>query len=75
MICDNINSVHNNLLINEQKDGMRFVCKTCRKINIIRLDANGRCDNRLYAKVFKADTVQPGSNLYYKLHPEQMSLA
>lgn len=74
MICDNINSVHDNKIINEEKDGLRFICKKCKQINIIRMDQDGRMDNKNYQRIFKKDTLQPGTNLYYKEYPEQMSV-
>ena len=75
MICDNINNVHDNLVINEEVDGIRVICKHCKKINVLRIGNDGRFNNRQYSKVFKADVVQPGSNLYYKLNQYKMSLA
>ena len=73
-MCDNINSVHDNITIRETKDGIRVYCKRCKSINIIRLDLNGRTNNREYSKIFKRDLLQPGENLYYKEHPEVMSI-
>lgn len=73
-MCDNINQCHDNITIGETSDGIRTYCKLCGKINEIRFDTNGRCDNREYSEIFKRDTVQPGSNLYYKIHPELMSI-
>jgi hypothetical protein len=72
--CDNINSVHKNQIINETKDGIRVICEHCKKINVLRMDTNGRFNNRQYAKVYKRDTVQEGSNLYYKINQDKMSL-
>lgn len=74
MVCDNKNQVHDNKMICEEKDGIRVICTICKKINIMRIDENGRMNTRLYGKVFKRDTVQPGSNLYYKVYPDKMSL-
>lgn len=74
MFCDNINNVHDNKIINEEPDGVRYICKQCKQINVFRIGQDGRMDNRKYAEVFKMDTAQPGSNIYYKLHPEQMSI-
>lgn len=65
-MCDNLNHCHDNVVINETKDGIRVFCKNCKEINIIRMDETGRSDNRLYSKVFKKDILQPSENLYYK---------
>lgn len=73
-MCDNINSCHDNKLINETKDGVRFICKECKEISVFRIGLDGRMDNRAYAKVFKRDSVQPGSNLYYKYNEGKMSI-
>lgn len=74
MVCDNINNCHDNKTIVEFTDGIRVICTICKKVSIVRFDINGRTNNRFYSKLFKRDVVQPGSNLYYKVHPEQMSL-
>ena len=74
MFCDNINNVHDNITINEETDGIRVCCKNCKKINVLRIDPDGRMDNRSYADVFKKDCVQAGSNLYYKVYPQQISI-
>ena len=74
MICDNINSVHDNQIINEEHDGIRARCKICGKINIIRIGFDGRMNNRQYSKIFKRDVVQPGSNLYYRINQNKMSI-
>lgn len=73
-MCDNVNSCHNNQVISETKDGIRVRCSECGEINILRMDSSGRMNNREYSKVFKKDILQPGSNLYYKYHPELMSI-
>jgi len=74
MICDNKNNVHTNIIINETSDGIRTRCVKCGEINILRIDPNGRMDNKEYSRVFKADTLQPQDNLYYKLFPNKMSV-
>lgn len=74
MICDNINNCHDNVEIAQNNDGVRFICKQCKLVSTFRIDENGRMNTRQYGKVFKRDTVQPGSNLYYKVYPEKMSL-
>lgn len=74
MICDNKNSVHDNVIINETDDGIRCICKICKKINVLRREKNGRFNNRQYSKVFKRDILQPGENLYYRVHKDKMSI-
>jgi hypothetical protein len=74
MTCDNKNQVHDNLVINETKDGIRVYCKLCKEVNVLRMDLNGRFNNREYQRVMKRDTLQPGSNLYYKVYPNKMSV-
>lgn len=73
-MCDNINSAHNNETISESPEGIRVRCKECGEVNILRMDADGRMNNKLYSKVFKRDLLQPGENLYYKVYPEKMSI-
>lgn len=73
-MCDNKNSVHNNEIINETPDGIRVRCKECKEINVLRMDKDGRMNNRKYSKVFKRDLLQPGENLYYKIHSDKMSI-
>lgn len=74
MICDNINNCHDNIVINEEHSGIRVRCKLCGEINVLRKDIDGRFNNREYAKIFKRDIVQVGTNLYYKIHPDKMSI-
>lgn len=73
-MCDNINQSHDNVTINETPDGIRTYCKLCGKVNVIRFDTNGRCDNREYSEIFKRDLLQPGENLYYKYNQSKMSI-
>jgi hypothetical protein len=73
MTCNNRTSVHENQIVNETKDGLKVFCHKCKQINYIKLDCNGRYDNKLYAKVFKGDCLQPSENLYYKDRANLMS--
>ena len=72
--CDNINQSHDNIVITETDDGLRVICKICKKVNILRKDRDSRFNNRQYIKVFKRDTAQPGSNLYYRANQDKMSV-
>lgn len=74
MICDNINHCHDNIQITETDDGLRVICKVCKQINILRKDRYSRFNNRQYSKVFKRDILQPGTNLYYKVNGDKMSV-
>lgn len=73
--CDNRNNVHDNIIINQQEDGIRTRCKICGQINVIRIGFDGRMDNRKYAKIFKRDIAQEGSNVYYRINQSKMSIA
>ena len=72
--CDNKNSVHENIIINQNEDGLRTYCKQCKQINILRCEKNGRFSNRQYSQVFKRDLLQEGENLYYKYNSHKMSI-
>jgi len=74
VVCNNTDSVHDNEVINETPDGIRVYCKRCKQINVLRMDLNGRMNNKEYAKIFKKDILQPGENLYYKENPTAMSV-
>ena len=73
--CDNLSDTHDNILIKEEKDGVRYLCKICKQQNVMRIGEDGRMDNREYTKVFKRDILQPSDNLYFKVHEYKMSLA
>ena len=72
--CDNISDTHDNVILSQTDDGVRVMCQKCKQQQVIRIGTDGRMDNRLYSKVFKADILQPSENLYFKLHSEQMSI-
>lgn len=72
--CDNINSCHENIITNETPDGIRVICTQCKQVNVLRMDKEGRFNNRAYSKIFKRDLLQPGENLYYKIYPHKMSI-
>jgi hypothetical protein len=74
-MCDNIQEAHDNIVINETSDAIRTYCKICGEVNVLRKDKlSGRMDNIEYSRIFKRDVLQPSENLYYKYHPELMSL-
>lgn len=72
-ICDNINNYHSNKIIGQNEEGIRTYCTRCHEVNVIRIGFDGRYNNREYARIFKEDLLQPGSNLYYKKH-DKMSV-
>lgn len=73
--CDNISNVHENFMMNEEPDGVRYICDHCKQQNVLRIGLDGRMENRLYTRVFKKDVLQPHDNLYFRVHPDEMSLA
>ena len=73
-ICDNVSNVHDNVMVKHESDGVRYRCKICNQINVLRIGADGRMENRNYTKVFKRDLLQPHDNLYFKIYPDKMSL-
>ena len=66
--CDNLNCCHDCQTTNEEDDGLRLICKQCKHIYILRCDKDGRFNNREYQKIYRKDTLQPNTNLYYKYH-------
>lgn len=72
--CDNRNNVHDPLQIVDEPGGIRYICKTCKKIMVLRRGADDRFNNKEYTEVFKRDLLQPHDNLYFKVHPELMSI-
>lgn len=72
--CDNISNVHDNVMIIHEQDGVRYICKICNQQNVLRIGADGRMENRNYARVFKRDLLQPHDNLYFKVYPNKMSV-
>lgn len=68
---DNINSVHKMVNLFEWDDCLVAYCERCKEKVYIRKDEKGRPEPK-YAKLFKRDLLQPGSNLYYKEYPNRM---
>lgn len=73
MRCDNIRACHTPRIINDN-DAIVAICETCKEFGIFRMDRQGRPDNKEYSKFFRRDILQAESNLYYKYHPEKMSI-
>lgn len=75
MTCDNIRGVHNPITIAEDNNALRVFCTECKTQIVLRKDPNtGAPEKREYARVFKRDILQGNDNLFYKLHPEHISV-
>ena len=73
--CDNLSKCHNPFVIAEDDSAMRVMCKECFNRYIIRKHPIKNVpENRQYSKIFKRDILQGGDNLFYKYHPEYLSL-
>lgn len=72
--CDNIGEAHDLLTVRDTMHAQCVYCVLCRHIYLIRKDGNGNPERREYARLFKRDILQPGENLYYKYHPERLSI-
>lgn len=65
MACgDNINSVHKMKYLLEDQRIIIAYCEKCKFRAYIR-KYDGRTDPK-YSKIFRRDTLQPSSNLYWK---------
>lgn len=73
MICEYPFSVHDARVIKDTPEVIEAYCVKCKAHEYFRKDAQGRVDPR-YGDFFKADTLQPSSNLYYRIHPQKMSI-
>lgn len=71
--CDGVSQVHDPLVINDI-DAVVAVCRLCKQQIVLRMDKEGRMNNRDYTKFFKRDILQPSENLYYKVHPEYLQI-
>ncbi len=72
MICNNLSDCHDLVLIVEDQNAGRFICKICKQQLVLRKDWRGVYENRAYSKAFKRDVLQGKDNLLYKYHPEFM---
>jgi hypothetical protein len=64
MCGDNKNSVHKMKYLQDDEAIVVAYCERCKKRYYFR-KYQGRIDPK-YGKVFRRDTLQPSSNLYYK---------
>lgn len=73
MACDNLSNVHDPEIVAEDNCAVRVVCKICKHQITIRKDPfTGAPEKRKWAEVFKRDTLQPNSNLFYKVYPQHI---
>ena len=64
MCGDNVNNVHKMKTIVDDERIIEAFCERCKNRYYIR-KYDGRTDPK-YNKIFRRDTLQPGTNLYYK---------
>jgi hypothetical protein len=69
MCGDRVNSVHKMRTLDEYPDRIVVYCERCRKKYSVHPK-----DPR-YLKLFQRDTLQPGTNLYYREFPKSMKIA
>lgn len=72
--CDNKKEVHNPVIFNENPNGLGWYCRNCNRTGYLRKDKDGSPHNKEYLKIFYRDVVQSNKPLYYKIHPEKMSV-
>lgn len=71
-MCDNKRDVHELKTI-EEGEVLEVVCKKCKQRFFLRLN-NNTYNKRAYAKIFRKDTLQRNSRLYYKVYPQRMNV-
>lgn len=71
---DNVQSVHYMKYLEDSPDVIIAYCERCKQRFYIRKDRGGRPEPK-YNKIFKRDTLQPNSNLYYKEYKNKMKIA
>lgn len=73
MICTFPQNVHKGIILNDTLEVVEAYCEKCKTHAYFRKDGYGRVEPS-YGDFFKADTLQPSSNLYYRVHPNRMSI-
>lgn len=73
MSCTWPQDVHKAKELQDNAEVVEAYCIKCKTHAYFRKDADGRVDPS-YAFFFRADTLQPSMNLYYRIHPERMSI-
>lgn len=74
MCGDNINFCHKMKTLEDSPDVLVAYCVRCKFRTHIRKDRGGRPEPK-YNTIFRRDTLQPNSNLYYKEYPNRMKIA
>lgn len=73
--CNNISEAHDPITIGEDENALRVFCRICHANLVLRKDPNkGTPENKAYSKVFKRDVLQGNDNLFYKYHPQYLSV-
>lgn len=70
-ICRFPSDVHKAVILKDTPEVIEAYCTKCKEHEYFRKDSAGRVDPA-YGDFFKADTLQPNSNLYYRVHPRRM---
>lgn len=73
MTCLFPQDVHKAEILKDTKEVIEAYCTKCKSHGYFRKDTQGRVEPA-YGDFFKADTLQPSSNLYYRVHPGKMSV-
>lgn len=72
--CDNIGTIHVPVICSETAQGYKVYCRRCDTYWCMKKDGRGVADNRAWGEAFFEDVVQPPHPLFFKLHPERMSV-
>ena len=70
--CDNVSNCHDPIVIGEDSNATRVICKICKEQFVIRKDWRGVHLNRQWSEVFKRDVLQGNDNLFYKIYPKHL---
>lgn len=71
--CTYPQDVHKTVTVQDTKEVIEAYCVKCKAHAYFRKDSEGRLDPE-YAKFFRADTLQPSQNLYYRVYPKKMAV-
>lgn len=70
MECNNKSECHNLIELATDNNATRVICSQCYHQYVVRKDWRGVPENRQYSKVFRRDSLQPNTNLFYKYYPQ-----
>jgi hypothetical protein len=62
------NHAHNPEVLSQDSNATRVICKECKEQFVIRNDQRGVPLNRQYQAVYRKDTLQANTNLFYKYY-------